>query len=376
MSLSKDVKRKTDIKWRIESVYAILPLLFYLANLYRMTEHSSLPYRVSINVIGILGVVEFILARKQNVIVVLTLYIYFITGVMNFLAIGNVSLTDVVADILLFGITLVMLRYHFTYIQGALAYYIIAATFLWFYRNGINTHYVLTSSGNYISVLLIISASLYYIALHNSGRRMKIWDVFPALLNFFLSVWARGRGGISATFVMLILIGLVFLNGMERKMARRIILSISVVVIALVIVSHTNFSVVNWFFSLGKWGYKGIENAARFVIWRSYYDKMGESLTYFVFGAPLRDIPIIAGYGGNCHNSFLQLHAYNGIFMILLLMILLILSAVHYIRRRQWIMLSVLLVFCIRAFTDKFVFGQYGMPVMMYLVLYPYTARH
>lgn len=268
-----------------------------------------------------------------------------------------------------------MLRYQFSYTQGVVSYYITAATFLWYYINGINTHFVLTSSGNYISVLLIIFASLYYIALHNSGRRMKIWDIIPAILNFFLSIWARGRGGITATFAMLILISFIFVSGLEKKKARRILWIAFIVTISLVILALTDFSLFNWFFSLGKWGYKGIENDARTIIWGSYFDKMRENVLYFVLGPPLRDIPIIAGYGGNCHNSFLQLHAYNGIIMIILFMVLLIHSALYYIRGKQWIMISILITFCVRAFTDKFVFGQYGMPIMMYLVLNPYISR-
>ena len=372
MRLSKSKMRLVITSKSLYTLFALFPVLFYMANLYRMMGNSSFFYRLTIYMFGAIGIVMFVISRKPNTAFSIVAIVYFISGILNIITVGNLTLNDVIADIFFFGIAYIMLVCPCTYFQGTISFYIMYLTFLSMYLRGANTHSLLTSSGNYISVLLIIAVSLYYISLEQSERQMMIWDVAPAFLCFFLAVWAKGRGGILSTGLLVVLMMIQLMLQIQSKNRKRILVFFILLFSIGVVMLLPDFSITKWFFSLGKWAYRGTDNSARAQIWSSYLEKMSENLIYILFGAPLDQISVISRLGGNCHNSFLQLHAYNGLLMIMVFLLYLVRSLVFYIKSKNWICISMLLVFCIRALTDKFIFGQYGMPLMLYFILRPY----
>ena len=352
-------------------IKAFLPVLFYFSNLYRMTGHSTILYVLCIYIFGTIGIFSFLLLSKKNTTLILFTVTYFISGILNCIFIGNIIFTDICSDLFFFGIAYIMLQYPCTYFQGMIAFYGTAAVFLTYYYNGANTSTILSSSGNYISVLLIISLSLYYIALQNSGRIIKAWDIIPSLLFVFLAVWSKGRGGILCAILLVVLVVFLWIYYIPNKSIKKAV--VFVLVIGLLLFFFlTNFSISDWFFSLGKWSSKGADNSSRIQIWGSYISKVCENITYLFLGAPLAEIPIIASFNGNCHNSFIQLHALNGLLMIVIFITLLINAFIYYFKKKKWIIASIFFIFCIRASTDKFLFGQYGMPIILFFTLYPF----
>ena len=153
--------------------------------------------------------------------------------------------------------------------------------------------------------------------------------------------------------------------------SKRFILFTGVLLLVLVVGIIRNTNLLRAFMSLGKWQTRGTDNTARIMLWKSYLSYTLRSVIYVLFGAPLRNIPVISAVGGNCHNSFLQLHAYNGLLMLVLFFSLLIKSFIYYWKNGLFVMFATLLVFVIRAFNDKFVFSQYGMPIMLFFVMFP-----
>lgn len=232
---------------------------------------------------------------------------------------------------------------------------------------------VLTSSSNYVSVLMILSAALYYISLYNSGEKIKLIHLFPALICFMLSIWARGRGGILTCTILLALLVLCYtINFAHSGGSIRYFVIAIIVIVALGGLYVANINPIEDYFSLGKWSNKGFNNNDREIIWAAYYEKVKESVIYIMNGAPLNDIPIIHSFNNNTHNSFIQLHANNGLVPFLIFMIFMVKSLIRYIRENKYLMAIVLFTLFIRGMTEKFIFGQYGMPIMMYLVLEPY----
>ena len=353
-----------------------LPVLFCLANLYRMTGHSAAPYVLTAVAAAVPGLYKGLVYKwKMSKPAVLTLGVFFITGYINYLFIGNLLLTDVALEVLFIGIALTMLLYPSTFIQGAACFYATAAFFLFAYATGRNTLLILESSRNYISVLLILSVFFYYSAIENANRGMGMIDLIPAAICFFLSIWAYGRGGILSCALLLALAGICWLlnysDGDDRKKAVVMIL----VVVALAALLLTNLSLVDRFMNLGKWSQKGASGSDRFFIWGSYLSKAAESFVYMLFGAPLEQIPVIAGFGGNTHNSFIQLHAFNGLITFVLFFVYAAKAFFSETRNKYYLHAMLLVVIMLRGMTDKFIFGQYGMPVMIYLVLHPYFER-
>ena len=244
--------------------------------------------------------------------------------------------------------------------------------FLAAYFRGSYAFTVLTSSGNYVSVILILASAYYYFCVQNSDHGFNIKDILPALLSFMLAIWARGRGGILASALLLLLILFYYIRNYAKKNTRRFSVVIFSIIIVVTVLLLQNINLLNTFMSLGKWQYRGLDNAARELIWGSYFNNLKENPLYVIFGAPLNDIHIIYSYGNNTHNSFLQLHATNGLITFILFCILLIRSFIFYLKNNKELNVIAIIAIVVRGMTDKFIFGQYGMPIMLYLVLWPY----
>lgn len=354
-----------------------LPVLFYLANLYRMTGHSSALYLICLYVVGMIGLLLLFLGKKMDRnMVLIFLVVYLITGLVNCSIIGNIGYQDLVSDMLLFGIMFVMFAYPMTYMQGIIAFYGSVAVFFYGYLTNSNTVNFLTSSRNYISVLLILVASLYYIALQNAEREIKLIDLLPAFFCFLLSIWATGRGGILSSFVLLALVTLYYAKNYAKHSTKRYLLLGLIIMLVVVYLLASNVNLLDSFMNLGKWSSRGTDNTTRGLIWGSYFEKLRGNFLYVLTGAPLNQISIIHAYNNNTHNSFLQLHANNGLIMFAMFFVLMIRSLVYHKKNEKELLAIITITIVVRGMTDKFIFGQYGMPIMMYLVLYPYVKSH
>ncbi len=351
-----------------------LPALFYLANLFMRIGHGSFVYMVTLFVVGVIGLLTLLTCELHGKrFILFTMLIYFISGLLNVIIIGNITLVDLVNDVLLFGVLILMFACPMDIRKGTLFFYVSISFFIIAYFTGVKAAFVLTSSGNYVSVLMILSAALYYISLYNSGLKLKLIHLLPALICFLLSIWARGRGGILTCTILLALLVLCYtINFAHSGGSIRYFVIAIIVIVALGCLYIADINPIEDFFSLGKWSNKGFNNNDREIIWAAYYEKLKESVIYILNGAPLNDIPIIHSFNNNTHNSFIQLHANNGLVPFLIFMVFMVKSLIKYIRENKYLMAIVLFTLFIRGMTEKFIFGQYGMPIMMYLVLEPY----
>ena len=354
-----------------------LPVLFWLANLYRMTGHGPTAYLITLYGVGIIGVIKIILDHKMlNSKLSQFALLYFITGAMNWLLIGNLGFRDLVNDVLLFGILITMFAYPQTYKNGLVCYYASAIFFITAYFSGRYAYTLLTSSGNYVSVLLVLSAAYYYFCIDNSDRDFKVLNILPALLSFLLAIWARGRGGILASTVLLVLVLIHYVRNYAQKSTGRYLIAAIAIVIIVAVLFFRNVNLLDTFLSLGKWQYRGIDNTFRSVIWGSYVNEAKSNILYIIFGAPLDKITIIHAYENNTHNSFIQLHAYNGLFTFIAFIVIAIRSLIYEFRRGRNLTAIAMVAVIVRGMSDKFIFGQYGMPIMLYLVFWPYMESY
>ena len=359
------------------AILSWLPTLFYLANLFRMTGHTGMPFVVMLAGGGLLGLVVF--ARGDIVrtdIFFFAMIILTITGLLNFIFIGNADIGEIGSDILYMGMMIVMLSFPMTYSQALITFYVSIAVFVMAFVSDAGTSSFLTSSGNYISVLAILSAALYYMTLQMTGRKISVIDIIPALLCFRISIWAKGRGGILCCMALLLLVAFFYIKNSagEGKKAGLVIIAFLFIIGLFLVMKDINL--MDRFLSLGKWSSRGLDNTSREAIWGSYFRKTTESAMYFLLGAPLQEIPIIHALNDNTHNSFFQLHATNGIFAFVIFIILLVRSGLWHLRNKKYLFATVLFVVFLRGMTDKFVFGQYGMPIVMYLILYPFFDEY
>lgn len=350
-------------------------LCFYMANLSRMTGHSETPYIALILVVGIIGLYQMISNKCINRGFLIRIFaLYAFTGLMESFCVGNESIGDVLRDLLLYGIAVMMLSFPIRYYEGVIFFYITVYILGVALLSGSFIREILVSSENYISVLLILSATLYYIGLHHSDRKFMIVDIIPPIICLMLSILANGRGGIISSAALLVLILLAYLRQLRNENRKLYKISCGLLIISVVYILWNGFNMFDEFLTLGKLESQGIEDASRPRIWSSYFSKMFDSPIYILNGAPLDNIPAIHQFGNNTHNSFIQLHAFNGLFMFAAFWALLFLSLVRYYKNKEAVMIIVILIMVLRGMTDKYIFGQYGMPIMLYLVFLPFAS--
>lgn len=109
-------------------------------------------------------------------------------------------------------------------------------------------------------------------------------------------------------------------------------------------------------------------NSPRFEMWAQYVQNL--NLRRLFLGQELEKIPLIQTYGGNPHNAYIKFHALYGWFTIALMAIL-ISSSIMMSRDRNFILLGIFFIYCIRALFDiNHLFNIHDY-IIMPLLFYP-----
>lgn len=285
----------------------------------------------------------------------------------------NLELMDIVNSIFLIGITRIMLLYKWKETEGAIAFFLAAVAILLKVMRSSSGNILSISSNNYISILLILMLALYYIPFEWNRKQLAISNLIPAIVAFGLSVVAAGRGGILATGVLLA--GLVMIMTFAKTKNRWIRLATALfafVVLCLLILFENRLILDS--LPLGNFKEEGMESSIRLRMWQQYFDTMMSSPLYIIFGAPVSRIDLLMEFNGNMHNSFIYLHAIAGILPFIFFFVSFINAIKWYLGNKHYIALLLMLVVVLRGMTDKFIFAQYGMPIMVYLVMAPYVG--
>ena len=291
---------------------------------------------------------------------------------MSGMLIGNLSLNDLIKCFFLFGIIVSLYAFPIKYYQGFVFFYVVVAYFVNLFFTGALAKEILISSGNYVSVVLILSACIYYMGLHNSGKVFGVIDIVPSIICFMMSIWARGRGGIISTAFLLVLVVFVLIKQNRGKDTMSYKVFKYAVVFVILYLLWKSVDLIEEILILDKFENQGLDTPRPFM-WAAYLSKMMESPIYILMGAPLDEISVIHSFANNTHNSFLQLHAFNGILMFVVFFYCLYRAIVYYIRNDMLALLVITLTIVMRGMTDKFIFGQYGMPIMLFLAFYPFA---
>lgn len=366
-----------EISFGQKDLSAILVVLFYIANMLRMLGYGNTWYFITLFASGIIGWLWFIINHYEKDKIILSVIILGIFTLANVYFIGNSDLMSLANMLLFFGILFCMLQNAMPTIYTLILLLFTMAIFVIAWYSGASSSELLSSSGNYISILLILSACIYYTSVENNKKTIRIW---PTIVIFLLCIWAGGRGGILASGILLIGVivikfGKKIIEYIGKKQLFFLIILLLAIVIALVFIylfwGGTISNVFsNTLFRLGRFSVNGLDNSARLAIWGEYLNATFHSFLYFLLGTPSRILKYGIQYSGNVHNSILQLHAYAGIVPFVLLIGLIVRAEIFFLKRRLAVHFLLFNILLLRAMTDKFIFFQYGMPVLLYFVFY------
>ncbi len=226
-------------------------------------------------------------------------------------------------------------------------------------------------SNNYVSVLLLSPAVLYYAVCSARNKKCSIW---PAVCVWGLSFVMAGRGGVlSTSFLLLgVLLHKFFLDEASRR--DRVILGI---ILCMILIPAVIYGLSSLFQSdsnlyiVDRINKNGLDGGQRLDIWNEYITDMFKSWQYLFFGVKQDIIVYAQQFSGNLHNSFLFVHAYLGIIGFVVFVGLVIRAFWKSIQSGKWLYFCALFTFAFRGFTDH-VFGSNRISaIMIALVLLP-----
>ncbi len=331
-------------------------------------------------VLATICVVLAILADRGNISAALLVFfsLCWITGALNIAFVGNYSLRKLIFALMSIGIArlLVDKSISTSVIKWAL-YLNVLYVLLRFATRGLFMDVYVNASNNYVSIQIIQCVVIYYALVEARGEALEI---MPALIAFVVTVASQGRGGIVAMGIMFIGLLICKRENAKSKYVKwqysyiEVIIGISIALMALMAALllvryissvNPNESVFRKFHNLGMSG------NGRSAIWSEYINIVSRETKYYFWGGKLNLSPFLQSYNLNLHNSFLEIHAYNGIIMLVAVCIMLGNTVVYGVRNKRPIIIICLLTICIRGGLDQMLWATTGMPFFVFFLIYP-----
>ena len=358
----------------INGVLSCLPVVFFLCNFYRMLTGSATLYIASLFFAGAAGwfmVISIGITSRDKAEVMI--FFAALTGcsLVSFLFNHNASFLSVFQNFCLMGVSYLLLNNPPSIPVAALNYYAVALVLLSKMITGVHSSIVLSSSSNYISVILIMAAVVYYSVLERSGNKLRPISFLPAIGCVLLSIWANGRSGIICSGILLLgVLFQYFINfaKMKNGAAISVVFFVLAGILMLVLFGLLYDRFDKFLISFKK---EGMDNSARLHIWSDYINTTKKDLLYVLFGTPDYEVAALSNFEGNPHNSFFFLHMTHGLIGLLIILVYLIRAPFFYWKKKKYLHLTVFTAFILRAFFDKFAVMQYGMPILLYILFYP-----
>lgn len=232
-----------------------------------------------------------------------------------------------------------------------------------------------SSSANFVSVHLLCPLVLYYSETERREKKLLLW---PVAVAWVMCLVARGRAGI--LFCSFLLLGLivvrvlpVFLRLNKRKKLTCGAVLVGILVLAVILMVKGDL--MHKIPVLEKFARFGMSGTGRGNIWGEYLRRTFAAFESTVFAPALKNVQYAVKHGGNLHNSFLNIHAYNGLIMFVVVIAMCVYAAINGMKNRKWVYLICFATFCMRGFTDYVFWGSTGTPFLFYFLFMPYVTR-
>lgn len=227
-------------------------------------------------------------------------------------------------------------------------------------------------SFNYVSVISIYIASLYYISSVSDGRRITL---IPAVIVFLICLAAIGRSGIISSALLLLSIAFALLRS-KSSLAFQVALlggGIFLLLNAGIIIETVSEGVDGMLVQFER---KGFESLARQFILIEYWDRL--DFYTMIFGVDPRAISFAysAREGMTLHNSYLAMHSTYG-FGFFIIIFVIGLAFWNHLKNRLWLAI-LMLVILTRSSTDTVLLtsGLFFGVIIMYAVVYYDVVKH
>ena len=370
------------------NVSSIIFAIFLSVSLLRFNFPGHISVSIFLLVIGLFCLIYFLVRSNIKILLLLFLLIFSCISVAylnnnQFRIVQHLGFT-----LMCYGIALLMLKGKVKAWAAKGPLYITCIYFLLCILFGINPNDAVFASRNTISMMLLVCAVSYYF-LSRDGK-----NLFPAILTFYLSMWATGRAGIIASGILVV--GLAFYQykaGGPQKFQNLgiFIVTLTTLVYFLLfpylnannfIFFNAQISDINQFIlkipAFENYNYKYINKigtSGRLEIWENYINHI--HLKEFFIGINIYEMPWEEGraYMFNTHNSFIALHSRLGITGVFLLIFLIFLTF-FYFYRGEIINSLLLVVILFRWSFDEGLFFESWDFIVYYLIIRFFTFHN
>ncbi len=306
------------------------------------------------------------IGAKINKSIFYVIIVVLITGGLNIAFIGTTTINDQLLLIFYIFISLALTSPYLDENIILIVVYLNAIVVAYkFITLGFFGQIYLKASSNFVSVYLMYPLIVYYCI---SERKDCKLNLVPALITWILSLLSRGRGGIITTTLLFVGLLLTYLN--KSKSTKKVILSMALIILtaavflnADMIIAKLNSSVITAYFRD-----RGMRSS-RLLIWNDYLEHIN-NIKYLICGVDIDQTYAAVGAASNLHNSFLNIHAYNGLIMLAVIIWLLAKSFYHAVKNRCWVYIVCASAMLVRAFTDNVFWPAYGTAVLFFLIFW------
>lgn len=218
-------------------------------------------------------------------------------------------------------------------------------------------------SVNYVSIILIMYASLISLIAY---RQEKKYIITPIFLSFLLSLLAMGRAGILCSFILLLN---AIIYKFKHSSIKKPIFSVFILLFIITVIVLYNLeeisSMIEKLSLLERFTEKGVKSPSRGIMIDEYLTNI--NLETLLLGYNFKENDWFIHYGLNPHNSYIKLHSQLGWLFFVIIYILFI-SLLKLFKKSIYVFVM-LTVMLLRGWTDVFVFlGFYDFIIVYYIL--------
>lgn len=368
---------KNKKKENVCNIYSTLIIeIFYFVYFLRMTIGADSIYGYILygvmSSIGLASIFYFLFVKnKIKYKVLIPLIAFFVFGVISSLYTGNYRIIDFVIILQYFGVGLLLINYSLNYKITSMSFIFYTCYFAINLIIGKHPDELFIGfSRNNIIIFMLLQCVLFYVSMYQNKIKIKI---YPAIILVIFSFWAIGRSGILVSLLLLFLIIIYTQINNSAKLFN--LLYIPILFFLLFFITTTFFYDELLGTAIERTMRLGVIDIYRKSIIFEYYYNLNQSAGALFWGVPIKDNYVFSEFGYNLHNSYLRLHAYHGLFGVLLILIMIIRTLFKYFKFKEYLYLGLLLILMVRMSVDIPAFhGPYD-PLIYFFTLNRLTFK-
>ncbi len=293
----------------------------------------------------------------------------------NMFLVGNTDIKNIVYGVFILPcLGALLFFYRVNYWVSVVLFYSVAIFLgIYVYENGFLVsmdNEILLNSRNYMSYFVIVYSLPYFVHCHDYNKTPSLLIPTTCVL---IAIYTLGRTGIVSS--MLILVGVLYIKMTQKKSSKLLYRGILIFAVTFLAFVGLSNEFIDTYFS--RFAEEGLSSAGRTPAWIEYLDSLLNPVN-FLLGTKIETLKYTSiQLNGSLHNSFLTLHAREGVIGFILVFYL-IMGTWYLFKNKCYPVFIVIVALLFKGLTDADMGGTYsgGDIYVFYLALiYIYYSK-